>query len=36
MSAAISHTVKREANVEVQQLFDTVVAEDVLPKVLHR
>jgi Polyketide cyclase / dehydrase and lipid transport len=33
---AISHTVRREAGVGVERLFDTVVAEDVLPKVLHR
>lgn len=31
-----SHTVIRTAPVEVGRLFDTVVAEDVLPKVLHR
>lgn len=33
---ATSHTVSREAGVGVERLFDTVVAEDVLPKVLHR
>jgi hypothetical protein len=32
----VSHTVRRAAAVNVEQLFDTVVAEDVLPKVLHR
>jgi hypothetical protein len=34
--SAPSHTVSREAGVPVEQLFDVVVAEDVLPKVLHR
>jgi hypothetical protein len=34
---AVSHTVTREAEqVGVERLFDVVVAEDVLPKVLHR
>jgi hypothetical protein len=33
---AISHTVRRHADVDVERLFDVVVAEDVLPKVLHR
>jgi hypothetical protein len=33
---AVSHTVNRPADVGVELLFDTVVAEDVLPKVLHR
>jgi hypothetical protein len=33
---AVSHTVNRLANVGVESLFDIVVAEDVLPKVLHR
>lgn len=33
---AVSHTVNRLASVGVESLFDTVVAEDVLPKVLHR
>ena len=33
---AVSHTVNRLARVGVQSLFDTVVAEDVLPKVLRR
>ena len=33
---AVSHTVTRLASVGVESLFDTVVAEDVLPKVLHR
>jgi hypothetical protein len=33
---AISHTVSRQAAVGIERLFDTVVAEDVLPKVLHR
>jgi hypothetical protein len=32
----ISQTVRRTAAVSVERLFDTVVAEDVLPKVLHR
>ena len=31
-----SHTVRRLAAVPVEHLFDTVVAEDVLPHVLHR
>jgi Polyketide cyclase / dehydrase and lipid transport len=31
-----SHTVHRPAATPVERLFDTVVAEDVLPKVLHR
>jgi Polyketide cyclase / dehydrase and lipid transport len=31
-----SHTVRRSAQVSIERLFDTVVAEDVLPKVLHR
>ncbi len=31
-----SHTVSRRAATRVERLFDTVVAEDVLPKVLHR
>ncbi len=31
-----SHTVSRELEVDVELLFDIVVAEDVLPKVLHR
>jgi hypothetical protein len=31
-----SHTVSREADVGVERLFDVVVAEDVLPHVLHR
>jgi hypothetical protein len=34
--ATASHTVRRTAGVAVEQLFDTVVAEDVLPKVLQR
>lgn len=33
---AVSHTVDRLASVGVERLFDTVVAEDVLPSVLHR
>jgi hypothetical protein len=33
---AVSHTVSRNASVGIERLFDTVVAEDVLPKVLHR
>jgi hypothetical protein len=33
---AVSHTVYRLASVGVEPLFDTVVAEDVLPKVLRR
>jgi hypothetical protein len=33
---SVSHTVHRDASVDVERLFDTVVAEDVLPKVLHR
>lgn len=33
---AIAHTVFRTAAVEVETLFDVVVAEDVLPHVLHR
>lgn len=36
MTRAASHTVSRTAGAGVEQLFDTVVAEDVLPKVLHR
>jgi hypothetical protein len=32
----VSHTVAREARVPVGELFDVIVAEDVLPKVLHR
>lgn len=31
-----AYTVQRTADVAVERLFDTVVAEDVLPKVLHR
>ena len=31
-----SHTVSRQAGVGIERLFDTVVAEDVLPKVLRR
>lgn len=31
-----SHTVSRRASVGIERLFDSVVAEDVLPKVLHR
>jgi hypothetical protein len=31
-----SHTVQRQAAVGVERLFDTVVAEDVLPRVLRR
>lgn len=31
-----SHTVAREAPVPLERLFDVVVAEDVLPHVLHR
>lgn len=31
-----SHTVTRTAETGVERLFDVVVAEDVLPKVLHR
>ncbi len=31
-----SYTVSRHADVPVERLFDIVVAEDVLPKVLHR
>jgi Polyketide cyclase / dehydrase and lipid transport len=31
-----SHTLCRELNVDVEHLFDVVVAEDVLPRVLHR
>ena len=31
-----AHTVERAAGVAVERLFDTVVGEDVLPKVLHR
>jgi hypothetical protein len=33
---AVAHTVFRTAQVEVERLFDVVVAEDVLPHVLHR
>ena len=33
---SVSHTVGREAPVGVERLFDTVVAEDVLPRVLRR
>jgi hypothetical protein len=33
---AVSHTVNRLAAAGVELLFDTVVAEEVLPKVLHR
>ncbi len=32
----VAHTVFRTAQVEVERLFDVVVAEDVLPHVLHR
>jgi hypothetical protein len=32
----VSYTVNRLVSVGVESLFDTVVAEDVLPKVLHR
>jgi polyketide cyclase/dehydrase/lipid transport protein len=32
----IAHTVRRRAPVPVERLFDVVVAEDVLPHVLHR
>jgi hypothetical protein len=32
----LSYTVSRNVEVPVQQLFDPIVAEDVLPKVLHR
>ena len=31
-----SHTVCRELNVDIERVFDVVVAEDVLPRVLHR
>ena len=34
--ASTSHTVSRELDVSVERTFDVVVAEDVLPKVLHR
>jgi hypothetical protein len=33
---AVSHTVTQQVPVPVERLFDTVVAEDVLPYVLHR
>lgn len=33
---AVSHTVVRRVSVDIERLFDIVVAEDVLPKVLHR
>lgn len=33
---AIAHTVARDSPTPVDHLFDVVVAEDVLPKVLHR
>jgi hypothetical protein len=36
MSTAVSHTVTRTAACPREHLFDVVVAEDVLPKVLHR
>ncbi|SDJ51687.1 Polyketide cyclase / dehydrase and lipid transport [Frankineae bacterium MT45] len=36
MVRAVSHTVTRTSRVDVQKLFDEVVQEDVLPKVLHR
>lgn len=32
----VGHTVERTASVDVGELFDVVVAEDVLPHVLHR
>jgi hypothetical protein len=32
----VSHTVNRHVGVAVERLFDTVVAEDVLPTALHR
>jgi hypothetical protein len=32
----VEHNVERTASVDVAQLFDVVVAEDVLPHVLHR
>jgi Polyketide cyclase / dehydrase and lipid transport len=34
--ATASHTVSRELEVGVERVFDVVVAEDVLPRVLHR
>jgi len=34
--ALVSHTVSRTLQVPVQRAFDVVVAEDVLPHVLHR
>ena len=36
MMRTASHAAHRRASVPVERLFDTVVAEDVLPKVLHR
>ncbi|SOD71909.1 polyketide cyclase/dehydrase/lipid transport protein [Jatrophihabitans sp. GAS493] len=36
MVSTVSYTVTRTSRVGVQQLFDEVVQEDVLPKVLHR
>jgi|SRR5664279_4875930 len=33
---AVSHTISRSAYCTIERLFDVVVAEDVLPKVLHR
>lgn len=36
MTSAVSWTVDRAAGTSVTRLFDTVVAEDVLAKVLHR
>jgi polyketide cyclase/dehydrase/lipid transport protein len=34
--ANATHTVRRELEVDVARVFDVVVAEDVLPRVLHR
>lgn len=34
--ALVSHTVRRALAVDVERIFDVVVAEDVLPHVLHR
>jgi hypothetical protein len=33
---SVSHTVERRLNAGVERVFDEVVAEDVLPRVLHR
>jgi hypothetical protein len=33
---APSHTVQRDLDVPIERVFDVVVAEDVLPRVLHR